>query len=71
MMGSEAQKASVMPTLLEGDEATSLPPILQGRVYADFRDPQRHVRTYTRIADASAATLTRERAGSIRPSKCW
>jgi len=28
----------VLPLLLDGDDATSLSPLLQGRVYADFRD---------------------------------
>jgi hypothetical protein len=38
MIGTEKQKESVLPLLVEGDEETSLPPLLQGRVYADFRD---------------------------------
>ncbi len=42
MTGSEARKASVLPTLLSGTEETSLPPLLQGRVYADFRDPEQY-----------------------------
>ncbi len=42
MIGSEASKASVLPTLLAGTEETSFPPLLQGRVYADFRDAERY-----------------------------
>ncbi len=36
LTGTEAQKASVLPVLLQGDQRTSLTPLLQGRVYADF-----------------------------------
>jgi len=38
LLGTEAQKESVLPVLLDGEKTTSLPPLLQGRVYADFRD---------------------------------
>jgi len=38
LMGTEAQKLSVLPVLLEGDEAASLPPLVRRRVYGDFRD---------------------------------
>lgn len=38
LLGTELQKTSVLPLLLEGETVTSLPPLLQGRVYADFRD---------------------------------
>lgn len=37
LLGTETQKESVLPLLLEGEKTTSLPPLLQGRVYADFR----------------------------------
>jgi hypothetical protein len=37
MLGTEAEKESVLPLLLAGDEKQSLPPWLQWRVYADFR----------------------------------
>lgn len=37
MIGSEASKRSVLPILLAGAEALSFPPLLHGRVYADFR----------------------------------
>jgi hypothetical protein len=36
-MGTEEQKARVLPVLLEGDEHTSFPPLLHRRVYGDFR----------------------------------
>jgi len=38
LLGTEAQKESVLPLLLDGEKTTSLPPLLRGRVYADFRD---------------------------------
>jgi small GTP-binding protein len=38
MLGTEESKLSVLPILLVGKEAESFPPLLQGRVYADFRD---------------------------------
>jgi len=38
LLGTEPQKRSVLPLLLDGEEATSLPPLLHRRVYADFRD---------------------------------
>ncbi len=37
MIGTEAQKESVLPVLLEGTEELSFPHLLHGRVYADFR----------------------------------
>jgi small GTP-binding protein len=38
LLGTEAQKETVLPLLLDGEKAESLPPLLQGRVHADFRD---------------------------------
>jgi small GTP-binding protein len=38
LLGTEAQKRSVLPLLLDGEKTSSLPPLLHGRVYADFRD---------------------------------
>jgi len=37
MLGTEAEKESVLPLLLAGEEKTALPPLLHRRVYADFR----------------------------------
>ncbi len=36
LVGTEQQKASILPVLLEGRQHTSLPPLLQGKVRADF-----------------------------------
>lgn len=38
LTGSEVAKESVLPALLEGSETVSLPPLLQGRVFVDFRE---------------------------------
>jgi hypothetical protein len=38
LLGTEPQKQSVLPLLLDGEKAQSLPPLLHGRVWADFRD---------------------------------
>ena len=45
LLGTEEQKVGVLPLLVDGDEATSLPPLLHGRVYADYRDELRYFRT--------------------------
>ena len=36
LIGTEAHKASILPLLLDGEEHTSFPPLLRGRVYANF-----------------------------------
>jgi hypothetical protein len=36
LTGTEVQKASVLPVLLEGDAHTSFPPLLHRRVHSDF-----------------------------------
>ena len=38
LLGTEAQKETVLPLLLAGEKTASLPPLLHGRVHADFRD---------------------------------
>jgi GTPase SAR1 family protein len=40
LAGTEEQKQTVLPILLAGDVAASLPPLLHGRVHADFREQQ-------------------------------
>ena len=37
LTGTEELKATVLPLLLSGEENASLPPLMRGRVYADFR----------------------------------
>jgi len=45
MIGTEALKETVIPVLLEGNEELSFPHLLQGRVYADFRDALKYFDT--------------------------
>jgi small GTP-binding protein len=40
--GKAAQRRSVLPVLLDGDEETAFPPLLQGKAYADFRGEDRY-----------------------------
>lgn len=42
MIGTEAEKESVLPVLLDGSEKTAFPLLLQGRVYADFRKKEEY-----------------------------
>jgi len=42
LLGTEKQKETVLPVLLAGEKQASLPPLLHGRVYADFRNEQRY-----------------------------
>jgi small GTP-binding protein len=48
MLGTETQKMSILPLLLEGSPETALPPLLNGRVYADFREAALY---FTRMFD--------------------
>lgn len=45
MIDTEAAKESVLPILLEGTDKSALPRLLQGRVYADFRQSERYFDT--------------------------
>jgi hypothetical protein len=45
MIGTEAQKESVLPVLLEGTEESSFPQLLKARVYADFRETKTYFDT--------------------------
>jgi hypothetical protein len=40
LTGTEQEKDSVLPLLLDGSPEESLPPLLRGRVHADFRERQ-------------------------------
>ena len=42
LLGTEEDKLSILPVLLEGEKAQALPPLLHGRIYADFRDDRRY-----------------------------
>src|SRR5262249_2903881 len=45
MIATEAVKRTVLPVLLAGEAATSFPPLLHARVYADFRNPDAYFET--------------------------
>jgi small GTP-binding protein len=45
LLGAEPQKRSVLPLLLDGEKVNSLPPLLHGRVYADFREERAYFAT--------------------------
>jgi small GTP-binding protein len=45
LLGTEAHKSSVLPLLLSGEQTTALPPLLHGRVYADFRNDESYFMT--------------------------
>jgi hypothetical protein len=45
MIGTEEQKESVLPVLLEGSEESAFPHLLHGRVYADFRKAEHYFDT--------------------------
>jgi hypothetical protein len=45
MLGNETSKATVLPVLLAGNPEESLPPLLHGRVYGDFRRPEAYLLT--------------------------
>jgi small GTP-binding protein len=42
MIGTESEKESVLPVLLDGKPEIAFPQLLQGRVYADFRIPEKY-----------------------------
>jgi small GTP-binding protein len=45
LLGNEKQKQEVLPVLLNGDANEALPPLLRGRVRADFRNEETYFRT--------------------------
>ncbi len=45
LIGTEKQKETVLPVLLEGTDESAFPNLLHGRVYADFRDQDRYFDT--------------------------
>jgi hypothetical protein len=45
LLGAESEKRSVLPLLLDGEKTDSLPPLLHGRVHADFRQERAYFAT--------------------------
>jgi small GTP-binding protein len=42
LLGTEEQKSTVLPVLLAGEPAESLPTLMRTRIHADFRDPEQY-----------------------------
>ena len=61
MIGTEAKKESVLPVLLDGTEETAFPHLLQGRVYADFRQPGSYFSTMLDLLLSLFAITPQER----------
>jgi len=45
LLASEVEKKTVMPVLLAGEKSEAFPPLLRGRVFADFRDERAYFTT--------------------------
>ena len=69
LLGTNEQKESVLPLLLEGTEAHSLPPLLRGRVFADFRDEHGYFATaFDLILSLYQLPLTHPAIADLRES---
>jgi hypothetical protein len=66
MIGSEAAKDSVLPVLLEGTSESAFLPLLQGRVYADFRPAQRYLSTVFDLIASLYQLSSDERVRALR-----
>jgi GTPase SAR1 family protein len=49
LIGTEKMKQTVLPVLFEGTPEQSFPPLLRGRVYADFRDPDQYFERFLSV----------------------
>jgi small GTP-binding protein len=75
MIGTEPQKESVLPVLLEGSEESAFPALLHGRVYADFRKNEAYfdktlellLSLYGILAKEQVATELRESLEGSKP----
>ncbi len=65
LIGTEAQRGTVLPVLLEGTDTTAFPYLLHGRVYADFRDA---VAYFDRVIDLVLSIYGIEARHPLRPS---
>jgi GTPase SAR1 family protein len=45
LLGTDREKASILPMLLDGEPKTALPPHVRGKVYCDFRPPASYFRS--------------------------
>ena len=71
MISTKAKKEPVLSVLLEGTEESSLPPLLQGRVYADFRDEDAYFTTaFDLILNLYGIPPRHPAAADLRESLC-
>ena len=63
LLGSEADKKTVLPLLLEGNPKEALPPALTTRVYGDFRDDTRYFETALDLLLSLYEISSRHKAG--------
>ena len=69
LISSSEGNESALPLLLAGTEETSFPPLLQGRVYADFRDPEAYFATlFDVILSLYAISVTDKSVADSRES---
>ncbi|MBV9142888.1 MAG: TIR domain-containing protein [Pseudonocardiales bacterium] len=66
MIGSEADKESVLPVLLDGTSESAFPPLLQGRVYADFRSAEQYLSTVFDLIASLYQLSSDERVRALR-----
>ena len=71
LLGTEQRKREILPVLLDGEPGTSLPPLLQGRVYADFRkDEDYFVAAFDLILSLYKIAPTDQAVADLRDSLC-
>jgi hypothetical protein len=71
LMGTEIEKESVLPILLAGEKKTSLPPLLHGRVHADFRGERAYfAMAFDLILSLYQIPLHDKAVESLRSSLC-
>ena len=49
LIGTEQEKKTVLPVLLDGDERTSFPPLMRGRVFADIQREEAYFPTLFKL----------------------
>jgi small GTP-binding protein len=69
LLGTEAQKKSVLPVLLAGEKTAALPPLLHSRVFADFRNQEAYfVTAFDLILDLYGIRHTEPAVVDLRES---
>jgi GTPase SAR1 family protein len=69
LLGTEAQKETVLPLLLAGQKTSSLPPLLHSRVFADFRDERAYFTTaFDLILDLYGIAYSNPAVADLRES---